>query len=120
MITKRFFPIALTSLLLIAGAAAIARANDQEALKRVGPNADLSFADLSSAELMGENLSNANLMGANLTYADLTCANLSGANLRGANLDQANLTNVIYNEATKWPGGFSIPKSVTDGDPCVQ
>lgn len=118
MIKKRFFRIALTLLLLIVGAGQMARADDPEAVKRVGPNADLHGADLSGAELMGKDLSGADLSDANLTYADLTCANLSGANLSGANLDNADLTNIIHSKSTIWPGGFSLPTNVIGGEAC--
>jgi hypothetical protein len=92
---------------------------DPEALKRVGPGAqlvvadlrraDLSGADLSGAHLAKANLAKANLRasnlrasdlsGADLSLADLRASDLSGANLRDANLSLANLSGANLSEA---------------------
>ncbi|WP_067466678.1 pentapeptide repeat-containing protein [Nocardia amamiensis] len=86
--------------------------------------ASLSDADLTGAAFVRANLTNAQLARANLTDANLLGANLTGANLVGADLTNAqltatfttgtldaNLTDIYYDHATRWPEGFTPPKS---------
>lgn len=97
--------------------------------------ADLAFADLSGADLCECRLEGADLRGVNLSGTDLRGADLrgaclkeailvqtdlGGADLRGANLreaiaagadldgvrfDDADLRDLLYDAATRWPGG---------------
>ena len=69
--------------------------------------ADLSGALLSRADLSGANLFQADLSGADLFQADLSGADLSGADLSRTDLSRADLTNILYNDSTKWPEGFT-------------
>jgi hypothetical protein len=72
-------------------------------------NADLSGANLSGASLKFANLSgNTNLTFADLSRADLTGADLRGANLEGASLEGTLLSNIVYDEKTRFPKGFSL------------
>lgn len=78
-------------------------------------NANLSNVDLRSSELECANFSGANLSGANLTNTYLPRSNFSGADLTGADLTGADLskavfTDVIFDETTTWPAGFSPPE----------
>ena len=59
--------------------------------------ADFREADMNWADLSGSDLRNCDLRLTNLAWASLEDAELSGANLDGA----------LYNEATRWPKGFS-------------
>jgi len=103
--------------------------------------ADLVDANLQEATLVGANLREAllwraNLQGANLEHADLQKADLSGADLQeadlvraklqeanladaylqGAFLEGANLQGTKYNNATKWPEGFTPPPEAINVD----
>jgi hypothetical protein len=79
--------------------------------------AQISGAKLGSAKLDGANLTKAWLSGvsfkqANLTHADLSDvraehADLCGTNLTGATLDRTFLKDAKYDEATRWPKGFT-------------
>ena len=76
--------------------------------------ADLRGANLSEADLRGANLTSADLSGAHLSWSDLSGANLSeanlsGADLTGANLSGADLTGATWDDATRWPEGFTPP-----------
>lgn len=76
--------------------------------------AQMLKADLSDANLMRANLAEANLLEANLTRALLLEANLTGALLAEADLTEADLfaadlTRVLYDDATRWPNGFTPP-----------
>ena len=66
-------------------------------------------SELVETSLVGANLANADLVDAGLGGADLTFCNLTGANLTGAHLDGAHLKNMIYDESTVWPEGFTPP-----------
>ena len=68
--------------------------------------ADLRDAILSGADLRFADLTNANLRGADLNGADLTRAYLTDADLTGAILDD-----IIYDDSTIWPEGFTPPPS---------
>ena len=77
--------------------------------------ADMGEANLRDADLRGANLSGANLylvsfQGADLQRADLSYTRLVLANMVGANLSGANLSGVEH-DYTKWPRGFSPPRS---------
>ncbi|WP_330229864.1 pentapeptide repeat-containing protein [Nocardia sp. NBC_00508] len=74
-------------------------------------DANLTGAGFSYANLTGAYLVNANLTEAILQGANFTDANLDGANLTGAYLAGANFTNIFYSDTTRWPGGFTPPKS---------
>jgi len=71
----------------------------------------LTEADLTEADLTEADLTGAKLRGADLIEADLTGAKLSGANLRGADLTEANLRGATWDDATKWPEGFTPPSA---------
>lgn len=84
--------------------------------------ADLTFAKLRDADLSGANLIDANLADADLTNAklrgaDLTNASLIGADFTDVNLDEVNLHQVKYDESTKWPSNFILPK---DKEPAIE
>jgi uncharacterized protein YjbI with pentapeptide repeats len=68
-------------------------------------DAILKNAILLSADLTGANLECADLRGSNLSGAILRKANLLKANLAGANLDD-----VIFDDETKWPEGYHVPR----------
>ena len=68
--------------------------------------ANLYLADLTKVKLIG-----ADLTGADLNEADLTGADLTGAHLNGAHLFLAKLTDIIYDDSTRWPYGFTPPPS---------
>ncbi|MBF6298828.1 pentapeptide repeat-containing protein [Nocardia amamiensis] len=72
--------------------------------------ANLADADLARANLTDANLLGANLTGANLVGADLTNAQLTDRFTGTGTLD-ANLTDIYYDHATRWPDGFTPPKS---------
>ena len=67
-------------------------------------------ANLKMANLEGANLQEADLMGAVFQRTILVGAKLQGANLMNTtNLQEANLTKAEYNNATRWPEGFTPP-----------
>jgi Pentapeptide repeats (8 copies) len=67
----------------------------------------LAGANLAFLTLRGADLHGADLRGANLTGARLQEADLRGADLRHASLFGANLRGALYDDATRWPVGFS-------------
>ncbi len=78
---------------------------------RVG-GSDLSGARLD--RILGEGgdfraakLAGASLVEADLRNADFTMADLSGADLTGAALDGAKLYAAVFDDATRWPDGFT-------------
>lgn len=76
--------------------------------------ANLRGVNLEGADLQGANLADAmlmyaNLRGVNLQGADLQGANLMFAKLEDANLGDTNLAGAAYNQATRWPEGFTPP-----------
>jgi uncharacterized protein YjbI with pentapeptide repeats len=71
--------------------------------------ANLQEAFLGSVDLREAFLPGANLQNACLGHADLLEAQLGGANLQDADLRDANLQGAKYNNATKWPEGFTPP-----------
>jgi len=86
----------------------------ENCLKRIHPNADLSHCDLSGtnlserdlrganfedADLSNANLTGSTLIGAQLLGSDLSNTNLSQADLSGANLVSAKLDNVTFEKA---------------------
>ncbi|MEV2225941.1 pentapeptide repeat-containing protein [Nocardia vinacea] len=73
-------------------------------------DADLTDATLARADLTGVNLLGANLTGANLVGADLTDAQLTYT-IPGAGSLNADLTDIYYDHATRWPDGYTPPKS---------
>ncbi len=95
--------------------------------------ADLAWAMLSDVDLSGSNLSRVNFSGAtlhrvklndganlafaNLSRSDLNQVDLSSANLEGANLEGTAFSNIVFNEATKWPRGFQPPPSAKSVGP---
>ncbi len=76
---------------------------------------DLSGYDLSGGDFRSADLKDAKLVGTNLSRADLTPwsepTDLRGADLTKANLDQAKMFFALYDCRTKFPEGFSAPKS---------
>jgi hypothetical protein len=68
--------------------------------------ADLSGVDLGAPEEGGKG---ADLQAADLRASNLEGANLSGADLRGAKLEGCSLRHTKYDNATRWPEGFSPP-----------
>lgn len=78
-------------------------------------DADLSFADLSDADLRGAKLYRTICRGTKFCRANLGRDNLRGrTDLKGADLSTADLrgailTDTVYDEATKFPPGFSPP-----------
>jgi hypothetical protein len=68
--------------------------------------ADLSGVDLGASEEGGKG---ADLQAADLRASNLEGANLSGADLRGAKLEGCSLRHTKYDNATRWPEGFSPP-----------
>jgi hypothetical protein len=76
--------------------------------------ANLSGANFERATLTKAKLRNANLTGANLNRAMLWQADLRGADLRGADLTGATLDEVIYDDTTVWPEGFTPPEQSID------
>jgi hypothetical protein len=102
--------------------------------------ADLWLADLKNAYLVKANLQGANLKGVDLQGVDLRIADLQGADMRGANLQgaylggarlqeadmrhtklqgakwEANLRETEYNNATRWPEGFTPPPEAINVD----
>jgi uncharacterized protein YjbI with pentapeptide repeats len=62
---------------------------------------DLTRSDFTSADASGVDFSRANLSGSDFTDATFIDANLTGATLTG----------IKYNAKTKWPKGFTPPKS---------
>jgi uncharacterized protein YjbI with pentapeptide repeats len=79
-------------------------------------DANLAGAKLWVANLRGASLRGATLNGADLHYANLRGGNLRAADLRGANLGGTNLEYCTYNDATRWPDGFSPPDSAINVD----
>lgn len=75
----------------------------------------LRGATLSAVRLRGVvgngNLRDAFLFGADLRNALFFGTDLRGANLRAADLHDANLDDIIYDDATQWPEGFTPPPS---------
>jgi hypothetical protein len=85
----------------------------EEALKRYALDRDLSYKDLDDVDLSNTDLSGANLSNSGLSGADLSGANLTGANLKDADLFGAVLTDAKWDDSTKWPAGFSLPRHST-------
>jgi len=93
-------------------------ANLQEASLR-GANlqgAYLGEADLQGAILGGADFQGAHVWGAKFQEANLWSANLQGVDLRLANLQEAHLEEAQYNNATKWPDGFTPPPEAVNVD----
>ena len=84
--------------------------------------ADLGGAHLVSADLSGADLSGANLFGADLSWTELQGADLQGADLRradltGTSLQGVNLVEALYDEYTRWPGGYDpVPSGAVCAD----
>ncbi|MEV6325416.1 pentapeptide repeat-containing protein [Nocardia sp. NPDC051787] len=72
--------------------------------------ADLTDATLARANLTGAHFLGANLTGANLVGADLTDAHLTDT-ITGTGSLNANLTDIYYDHSTRWPEGYTPPKS---------
>jgi len=85
---------------------------------------DFEGADLSIVEFGGANIQSVNFRRTNLTWtslvdtllvgsllenANLTYANLSNADLRLCHLENTIIDNIVFNEATIWPEGYSAP-----------
>lgn len=74
---------------------------------------NLSSANLDGADLEHNTFDRASLRGASLVGADLTSVTFNQADLRGtvlvdAKLGGASFYATVYDESTKWPGGFDI------------
>ncbi|MBN1909393.1 MAG: pentapeptide repeat-containing protein [Pirellulales bacterium] len=69
-------------------------------------------ADLSKANLTECSLTKVDFTGADLTNAKLVCAYLAGCDLSTATLDKATLTRASFDEHTKFPKGFKLPKDM--------
>ncbi len=76
-----------------------------------GRDARLRGAVLKQSDLTKALLDGADLRDADLGRADLTGANLSGADLRGASLEGAVLRDVVSDQSTRWPQGFTPPRA---------
>ncbi|MGW4329051.1 pentapeptide repeat-containing protein [Nocardia sp. NPDC004573] len=74
---------------------------------------NLLDADLRDAVLLKTDLTGADLKSANLTRAELIFTDLTRADLTGADLTGANLFGVYYDDTTRWPDGYTPPKSHT-------
>jgi hypothetical protein len=71
-------------------------------------------SDLSGAKLAGVDLTGARLAGVAFVGADLRGANLTGADVTGADFTDADLTDtvlaqLVFDQNTVWPVGFSVP-----------
>lgn len=83
-------------------------------------DADLSSADLTrasfvQADLRGASLEGVNLEGCDINGADLTGAAFQNAELKGVlNWTSQQLNSVQWNDATKWPEGFTIDPAPDD------
>ncbi len=80
-------------------------------------NLDLSDVDLTGSSLRECYFNESNLSGASLRSCDLTGsvfyrANLVGADLTGATLERCYWNEVIHDETTVWPRGFTVPTGV--------
>jgi len=73
--------------------------------------ANLSHAAATGADLTGSNLTGANLTETDLTGADLYGTTLTGADLTGATIAGADLSSIVWDSTTKWPEGFTPPRS---------
>jgi uncharacterized protein YjbI with pentapeptide repeats len=70
-------------------------------------------ANLSAAWLLGSTLAGATFVGARMTATLFGLADLRGADLSGAiDLKYAVLDDALFDESTRWPAGFRIPKAV--------
>jgi uncharacterized protein YjbI with pentapeptide repeats len=79
---------------------------DVEAYGGVFSGSHFSGADLTNANFVGAHLDGASFSGANLSGV-----NFSGASMRGATgLTQGRLDRACGDEATRLPGGLSIPR----------
>jgi uncharacterized protein YjbI with pentapeptide repeats len=76
-------------------------------------NANLTNAYFNNSNLTDTDFTGANFTGTSLFRCVLNRSNIEGADLRGTDLSIANLDRVIYNDQTKFPVGFVIPKSAT-------
>lgn len=74
----------------------------------------LADAALRSADLSGTTLVGTSLRQADLRYANLTGAALYAVDLTGAQLAAARLEGVRYDDATRWPSGFTPPASAPE------
>lgn len=73
--------------------------------------AQLDYANLEGARLTGAKLTGASLRKASLKGADLREADLSGADLSTAELQGARLERARHDNHTRWPRGFTPPRS---------
>jgi uncharacterized protein YjbI with pentapeptide repeats len=51
--------------------------------------------------------------GANLSRADLSYCHLQGADFSGANLEGCKLNHAVFDETTRFPNGFALPKGLS-------
>lgn len=72
---------------------------------------DLSYAYLDTARLSEANLKRANLTSAHMSSANLSYADLSGAILTDVTLEDTALIDIVYDDTTIWPDGFTPPPS---------
>jgi uncharacterized protein YjbI with pentapeptide repeats len=70
-------------------------------------------ADLSKARLVSSDLRGLSFHGANLSGADLSYCHMQGADLSEANLTDCKLTQARFDEQTRFPSGFTLPKGLT-------
>jgi uncharacterized protein YjbI with pentapeptide repeats len=84
----------------------LTRANFNDALLR---NTKLVGACLNGASVVGANLSHADLSNSLARKSNFSQSDLSGSNLAGADLSGALLHNIVYDEFTRWPVGFTPP-----------
>lgn len=91
---------------------------------------DLSGADLATADLWATDFTGADLTGADLSRCDarsakflnatMTAVNVCGTDFTGAWLPLVTaMTGALYDDATRWPDGFTPPVGavVVDDDP---
>ncbi len=75
-------------------------------------DADFSGADLSHALLESSKWLRAKLSGANLAGANLRLSDLRGVDLTGASVPDTTFCANEYDELTRWPEGFQLPKTL--------
>lgn len=126
-VLPNFHAADLTDAVLDGAYLQLARFTDTELTGAHLVNADLSRSDLSRADLTHADLRGAKMHSAQLRGTCLCGAKLAGADLCGAALDGADLSDavwidglgearfseVIYNDDTVWPEGFTPPRSAS-------
>jgi len=76
--------------------------------RAMAASADFSGCNLAEAWLRRSNFRDAKFVNADLRGATLCDAILVGADFSGADLAGAVLTNAVFDDATRWPSGFTL------------